>query len=591
LNLDEAEAKRNTMTNILITGGTGFIGRHLVKHLLSHGFDGQKVHILLLTRNLDNLPEDLRSELVTPLAGELDDLPRMGHLLQKVEYVFHLAAEADMRKGSDFRRHNYEGTLSLLKALAGVPVKRFVYASTIGAVDRMPGDACVRPLNEDDPPFPLSEYGRSKLLGEKAVAESGFKYSIIRITWAYGPGMRPDSHIRKLMQGVHDGKLFSLFNFPGRVSIVAVSDLVRAFVLIAEKNEAKNRIFFASDGYPISLGDLFRIMGEMTGKKTARINIPAIAAKALRGIRKYLPLTVQNLHSDVLCASSARLSELGFIPLIGAREGMRLLAQSLGLCPYHFAEEKKLISVITGAGGGIGRALADLMILKGHKLLLVDKDEKKLLELSRLYDVDSLCLDLASPLSWVTLRDHIISKKYTLDWILNNAGIGARGPMAGIPFERQKMMLDLNCSAATFITQLAITEFISIGRGVLVNIASSAAFQPMPGMSVYAATKAYILALSRSLSGEVSDIPGIHILIASPSGTETGFQDTAGVKRTPGEKLLSPGFVAERILDAVYRGKREIVIGLVGKAMYAAAYFLPIGAQIKIWAALMRSKR
>ena len=584
-------SRREAMTNILITGGTGFIGLHLTKHLLAHGLNGQPVRILLLTRNPENIPEALKDERVSPLVGELADLPGLAHLLRDVNYVFHLAAEAKLTKGLDFRRHNYEGTLSLLRALAGIPLKRIIYASTIGAVDRAPGDACIRPLNEDDPPFPLSQYGKSKLMAEKAILESGFEYSVLRITWAYGPGMRPESHLRYLMQSACDGKLFSFFNFPGRVSIIAVNDLVRAFILAAEKNDARNRILFASDGVPISLGDLFKIMGEITGRKPARINIPSIVTRILRRLRRYLPLTLQNLNSDVLCASNARLSELGFIPETSKREGLRILARSLGLCPYHFDADQKLVSVITGAGSGIGRALTDLMILKGHHLLLVDKDEKKLSELSRQYNADVLCLDLTLPQSWVILREHVISKRYSLDWVVNNAGTGARGPMAGIPFVRQKMMIDLNCSAVTFLTEFAIAEFSKAGRGVLINVASSAAFQPLPGMAVYAATKAYILSLSRSVRGEISDIPGIRVLTASPSGTETNFQDTAGVRHDREEKLLSPNYVAERIFEAVYDGKQELIIGFTGKAMYAVAHLLPVRLQIKLWKHLMRDMR
>ena len=579
------------MTTVFITGATGFIGGHVARYLLEHGLGGKKVRLLLLTRDPERIPMDLRGEHVVPVIGELDDLPRLRQALRGVEFVFHFAAEVKFSGGADVWRHNYEGTVSLLEALDGLALKRFVYASTMGAIDRHPSDPCLRPLDESDEPYPLSEYGKSKLKAETAVRESGFDYTIVRVTWGYGPGMTPDTHVRNLMQGVYDRKIFSIFDFPGRVSIIAVGDLARVFVFVAEKAEAQNQIYFASDGRPVSLGDLFKLMGKMVGRPAAFIAVPRLLSAIARRIRRYLPLTVQNLNSDVLCASNQRLVELGFRPVISKREGLRILAQSIGLCPYKFSEGEQLISLVTGAASGIGRALAEQMHAQGHGLLLVDKDEERLMDFAGSLGADALCLDLTQSTSWDTLSTYIASKRYCLDWVVNNAGIGVRGLLTDVPFNRQQMVIELNCTAATFISRLALDNFRRAGHGMLINIASSSAFQPLPYMAVYAASKAYMLSFSRSITGEVLDLPGVHVLTVSPSGTATNFQSAAGVKQDPEEKLLSPEEVAAQILHAATRRKAELIVGNSGRMMSFAGRILPVALQIRLWRQLMKANR
>jgi short-subunit dehydrogenase/SAM-dependent methyltransferase len=577
--------------DVFITGATGFIGGHVARHLLRHGLRGQKVRLLLLTRDPERVPEDLRGPAVVPIVGELDDLPRLKDALRGVRYVFHLAAEVKFFGGADLWRHNHEGVLSVLKAVADVPLQRFIHASTMGAVDRTPADPCTRPLDESDPPHPLSDYGRSKLAAEEAVRQSGKAHTIVRIPWGYGSGMTPDTHVRKLTQTVHDGKCFTWFDFPGRVSIMAVADLARAIVFLAEKEEAANQTIFVTDGKPVPLGRLLTMMGDMVGRRAGFISVPRWMSAIARKLRPWLPLPAQNLNSDVLCASNERLLKLGFTPTVSQREGLHRLAESIGLFKGQLKPGMELASVVTGAASGIGRALSEQLTAQGHRLILVDKDSGKLDQLARSLRAEALCLDLTQPDAAGKLETYLVEKNYQLDWVINNAGIGVRGNLAEVPLERLQAMVAVNCTALTAISRLALRHFLDAKRGTLVNIASSSAFQPLPGMSAYAASKSYVLSLSRGITGEVRDLPQVRVLTVSPSGTDTGFQAAAGVKKNPNERLLSAEEVAAQIICAAQAGREEIIIGRSGRAMACLGRLLPARWQISLWRHLMQGMR
>ena len=249
------------------------------------------------------------------------------------------------------------------------------------------------------------------------------------------------------------------------------------------------------------------------------------------------------------------------------------------------------MTLVTGAAGGIGRALSQQLYAQGHHLLLVDKNEPALRRLAQELEARWLCLDLTQLESLIAIENYLNEHRLQLHWLVNNAGVGARGMVADIPFDRHRMVIDLNCTAPTFLSWIALNSFRQTGRGILVNIASSAAFQPLPYMAVYAASKAYILSFSRSISGEVLDLPGVHVLTVSPSGTATNFQAASGVKQNPKEKLLSPEKVAAQIIRAANRRKTEIVIGGSGRMMQLTSKVLPLGLQLRLWRRLMRSRR
>lgn len=575
-------------TTVFVTGATGFIGGHLARRLLAQGLDGKKVRLLALTRNPDRFPSDLRIAGAVPVPGDLDDVERIKDIFDGVEYVFHLAAEVKLTQGTDLWRNNHQGTVNLLAALRGRPLRRFVHASTMGAVDRAPSDPCTNPLDETVPAHPLSEYGRTKMRAETAVTESGLPYAILRVCWAYGPGMTPDTHVRFLTQGVGDGKPFAKINFPGKVSIAAVDDVVDALLLLAARQSAPGEIYYVSDGRPLALGDLFRRAGSVIGRRAATIGIPRPIAAMARKLRRFLPLQLQNLNSDVLCVDNGKIVALGFTPRLSQREGLFLLAQDLGFVP---STDRRLVSLVTGAASGIGCALAEQLQAEGHVLLLVDRDAEALAAVAARLQAAHLALDLTDAGAFNAIDDHLRRHRLQLDWVINCAGIGARGLVGEIDAQREDAVVAINAQAVMRLSRLAVREFRAAGRGTLVNIGSSAGFQPLPYMAAYAASKAFVQSYTRALAGELRDNSRIHVMLVNPSGTATAFQAAAGVRTNPGERLMPPDEVAARIVRAAYARRSEVTIGRTGLGMKLAARVMPTRWQIRLWAKLMSSLR
>lgn len=579
---------QDTIT-VFMTGATGFLGQQLAIHLLKHGLNNKKVRLLILVRDPKRLPDKLIDRGALPLFGELSDLPRLSPALEKVAYVFHLAAEVKLSGGADVWRNNALGVQDLVDAFQNIPIQRLVFASTMGAVDRTQDDPCTMPLKESCTPNPLSLYGKAKLKAEEIIQESGLPYSMLRISWGFGPGMTPDTHVRFLSQGVVNGSPFSWFDFPGKVSIVTAEDVIQGFILLAEKKQAANRIFFISDGNPLSLGDLFHHVGNMVGRRASFIKIPALVTSVMQALRSKFPITIQNLHSDVLCVDNHALTELGFKPTVSQREGLRRLLQDLALRPM---DDRRLVTLVTGAGSGIGRALATVLHQQGHALLLVDVDADALLAVAEPLGADCLVLDLTKSTAIETLSAHLDSMCYRLDWVFNNAGIGVRGTVGQFELGAQERVIDLNCRALTAISDLALRHFREEwGHGTLVQIGSSAAFQPLPLMSAYAATKTYTRYFTHALAEEVKSIPGIRVMLVNPAGVATHFQKTAGVNQDPGERLLTPKRVAERIVLGVHGKSTELRIGFMSHAMAWMGAILPMGLQVRLWHLLMKKMR
>ncbi|MFC1867380.1 SDR family NAD(P)-dependent oxidoreductase [Thermodesulfobacteriota bacterium] len=578
-------------TIVFVTGATGFLGRHLCRNLLARNLDGKPVRLIYLVRNPHRNLDELYSTI--PLYGDLNDLPELKDALRGVEFVFHLAAEVKLTKGVDIWRNNHQGTLSLLESLKEHPLKRFVYASTIGAVDRMPTDNCSQPLTENITPNPLSEYGQTKLAAEKAVQNSGIPYSILRVTWAFGPGMTPDTHVHFLTDGVARRKIFSRFEFPGKVSVLSATDTVEAFRLISTHKSAVNEIFFASDGHPLSLASLFRFYASVIGQRHRMVPLPSLMVRLLQRFRRFVPFQVQALASDVLTADPKKLFSLGFHPKIGVREGLIDLARDQGnLPPLDFDQPRHPVSIITGAASGIGNALARRMHDEGHSLLLIDKNIEKLRLVAESLDALFLELDLSHPESPIRLERYLESNCLYIDWMVNNAGIGVRGDLDSISLSRLRNIIDINCSAVVALSQLLIRQSKKSGIGMLINIGSSSGFQPLPFMAVYAASKSFVQSFTLAIMGEeVTEKSNISIMLIDPSGTDTNFQAAAGVKKNANENLLSPDDVAKIIMDSSYGGKREIIIGKSGQVMSIMARILPRMVQVRLWANLMSKLR
>jgi len=572
------------VTRVVITGATGFIGRRLVERVLRDGVDGEPAQVVAIARHPETLGPfpDAAVELH---ALDLTDAPieAIAAACGRGALVFHLAANASVGSGEAGYRNNVRATNRLLEALQTCAPRRVVYASSIGAVDRAPDDPCTMPLDESAIPHPLTRYGEGKLEGERRVAASGLPFAIVRPTWVYGPGMRADSHVRVLLGMVRAGKLAARVNFPGRVSLVHVDDLCAALLRVGTTPAAAGQTYFATDGAPVSIGALLREIGEITGHAAGGIRVPGLASAVARRVRRWLPLSAQCLNSDVLMASDARLAALGLTPSVSRRAGLIELAR-------HYAPIGARW-IVTGAASGIGKALAVQLHASGHTVIAVDRDVEGLTALVR--DCPGMVAEPADLSTEVgrSVLGRLIDDG-PLGGLVNCAGIGVRGDVREVADAAQHRLLAVNVVALAEASARALRRMADQpSGGTLVNVASSAALQPLPGMAAYAASKAFVLSFSEAVAGEIDGTP-VRVISVCPGGTDTGFQSAAGVRRVEGERLMPATEVASITLSAIQRARSAtLLIGGRTKVMALMARLLPRRRLVLLWGRLMRSMR
>lgn len=191
--------------------------------------------------------------------------------------------------------------------------------------------------------------------------------------------------------------------------------------------------------------------------------------------------------------------------------------------------------LITGASGGIGYELAKLFARDHHNLALVARSSEKLNQLAADLQaqhgirVTVVPIDLTDPSAPKFLFDQLQRERIDIDILINNAGFGAFGEFAEMPEGEIVDQIQLNITALTRLTKLFLAPMLDRRNGRIMNVASTAAFQPGPLMAVYYATKAYVLSFSEALANELRG-SGITICCFCPGATNTGFAQRAGIE-------------------------------------------------------------
>ena len=241
-------------------------------------------------------------------------------------------------------------------------------------------------------------------------------------------------------------------------------------------------------------------------------------------------------------------------------------------------------ALITGASKGIGKAIASELASKGFNVLLVARSESLLeqvtAEITSRYRVkaDWLALDLSHVDAPQNVYDWCRAKGYTVQALINNAGYGLSGPFEKYSLEEHWNMMQLNMQTLVGLVRLFLPGMRSLPRAYVLNIASSAAYQAVPKLSLYAATKAFVLAFSRGLHQELRDSP-ISVTCVSPGATDTDFPNRAqlgekGMKAA--EKFnMAPGAVAALAVKGMLSRKPEVITGFINKLGAAMAWLLP----------------
>ncbi len=250
-------------------------------------------------------------------------------------------------------------------------------------------------------------------------------------------------------------------------------------------------------------------------------------------------------------------------------------------------------TLITGASSGIGLELAKLFAGSGDDVVLTARDEGKLNNLAGVireqHDVGATVIpcDLAKPSGVDELCHELFMRSIRIDTLVNNAGTGALGPFAELSADRQTAMVMLNVVALTRLTRILLPAMIDRGRGGVLNVGSIAAYQAGPNMSVYYATKAYVLSFTEGLREELAD-SGLHVTCLEPGATETGFGEDSGMNQLG--MYASSVMPADAVAKAGYEGYRhneDIVIpGWKNRLLATSTSLLPRFATRKIMAQL-----
>ncbi|BBH52986.1 SDR family NAD(P)-dependent oxidoreductase [Fluviispira sanaruensis] len=250
--------------------------------------------------------------------------------------------------------------------------------------------------------------------------------------------------------------------------------------------------------------------------------------------------------------------------------------------------------LITGASSGIGLEFAHIFAKEKYNLLLIARSEDKLQhlanELSEKYKIN--CKIIACDLAKIGAAQEIYKRTKTLgikvDILVNNAGFGAHGFFKNIDLKTETEMIQVNITSLTELTKLFLTPMLEKGSGKILNVASTAAYQPGPLMAVYYATKAYVLSFSEALANELAD-SGVSVTVLCPGPTQSGFQAAAQMGNDL--KLFHSTMTADSstVAYAGYKGllssQRVVIPGVSNKIGTYSVKFLPrsFAASVARW--------
>jgi len=313
----------------LITGASGFIGSHLAERLIEKGFD-----VYCLRRRISDM-RWLEGLNVSYVYGDCCDRDSLNNCVRDYDYIFHLAGTIMANNEEDYYRVNETGTKNLIEAVHrhSPNVRRFVYLSSLSAfgpasdIDHLP--------SEEDPPHPVSHYGRSKLKGEEAVMRysSDIPVCILRPSVVYGPRDRQFCLFFRFIQ-----KGFVPYWGRGHTSFVYIKDMIDAIALSIESERAVGKIYFISDGMVYSNDRIIDEIASAIGRNVKKLRLPRLLLPVIGifgdGIGKITGKTTminrdkirEIMYNDWVCDIKKAREEIGYNPKVGIREGMKWTA-------------------------------------------------------------------------------------------------------------------------------------------------------------------------------------------------------------------------------------------------------------------------
>jgi short-subunit dehydrogenase len=235
------------------------------------------------------------------------------------------------------------------------------------------------------------------------------------------------------------------------------------------------------------------------------------------------------------------------------------------------------IALVTGASAGLGVEFARQLSRRGHRLVLAARRKERLEELAtEIGNARAVAIDLSREGAAGALVKEIESSGERIDLLVNNAGFGLHGRFDRADPGRLRQMIDLNCGALTELCRDVLPGMIERRSGAILNVASTAAFQPGPGMAVYFATKAFVLSLSEALHEEAKRF-GVKVSALCPGPTRTEFGEVAGFSGTKAIARLSMDAepVVRSGLAALERNRAVAITGMLNRAGAVSTRFVP----------------
>jgi len=240
--------------------------------------------------------------------------------------------------------------------------------------------------------------------------------------------------------------------------------------------------------------------------------------------------------------------------------------------------------LITGASSGIGADMARRLAERGYNVTLVARRRERLEELAdelrEAHDVhvDVETCDLGSPAARGRLIKKLQEGEREVVGLCNNAGFGNLGNLLDNDLEQETDVVRLNVEALHQLTGAFLPRMVEQGAGAVLNVASTAAFQPLPGFATYAASKAFVHSFSEAVHSELSGT-GVSVTSLCPGFTKTEFEQAAGAEdaasKLPGFTWMESDDVARQAIDGMLAGKRTVVPGALNKAVSTSGRYIP----------------
>jgi len=315
-----------TPTKSLVTGGTGFIGSHLVEALLEQGEE-----VRCLVRKTSSR-EWIRGLNVEIFQGDCADFFSVASAVEGVDRIYHVAGVTKTTENGVFYRINALGTENLIRACVerNPDLQRFIYLSSQAAVGPCEGNGL---SVETDPCWPITHYGRSKRQAEEAVLKARDQLSVIilRPCTVYGPR---DRDLLTLFRSIGRGVQIGLWGMEHRLSLCYVSDLVSAMVLAGTKDLSSGEIFFVSDGNVYDWRDFGRTIAEVMGVRTVHLSLPISILRWSANLVDWISKRSERprvygkerfqemIQPNWCCDATKAMSELDFSPAFDLKGGI-----------------------------------------------------------------------------------------------------------------------------------------------------------------------------------------------------------------------------------------------------------------------------